>query len=279
MLRLTDTDTWAILEGPFNHSRDLPVLIEQLGQTYSEKILNEICWEYMYHQGSLYEATFATFPYLVDLCEKVNDKNFKLQIFLNLGGILSELDAEDTILVQTFAGSKIDKNIVVDIIISFKEYFERLNSIGISLFETIIQKDETEKRCFLGTIAAANKNFKVAKIFWAFIENEEYMCSCPKCDTEFYLENKDDDRLILYTADSFFDKKVEGFLIVPKPSVDTLPHEMILAKNNFEWLVFNINRLKIESLKSIINYLFGEAKCPKCAQDFEIFKGITANIW
>ena len=261
------------MESPYENSGDIPVLTEQLRRTYSEKILDEICWEYIYHQHSLYEVTFATFPYLVDFCEMTKDAGFKLKTFLNLGVILSELDTDDILLTQTFANSKIEKEITKSIIASFKISFQKLKQIGISLFETIVKKDEIEKRYFLSAIPVANENFKVAKVFSTFIENDEYLCSCPECNTEFYLWNKDD-KLVLYTDDPVFDKKQEGFPVVPKSSIDVQPSEIISSDNNFEWLTFYIDKLKIDSLKSIVNYLFGEIKCPECTKKFNVFNAI-----
>lgn len=273
MLKLTDIDIWTKLKSPFENSGDIPVLIEQLEKTYSDKTLDIICWEYIYHQKSLYESTFATFPYLVNFCETATDASFKLNAFINLGLILSELDTGDILLTQAFANSKLDKEVIKSITESFKESFQKLKEIGKSLFEIVVKKNETEKRYFLNAIAVANENFKVAKLFSTFTENDEYICSCPECDTDFYLWNKDD-RLVLYTADPVFDKKQAGFPVVPKSSEDIQPSEIISSDNNFEWLTFYIDKLKIDSLKSIINYLFGEIKCPECTKKFNVFNAI-----
>ena len=274
MLKLTDIDTWTKLTSPFENSRNIPVLIEQLAKTYSEKTLDEICWKYIYHQQSLYEVTFATFPYLVDFCETATGDSFKLKAFINLGLILSELDADDILLTKTFSNCKLDIDLTKGIIESFKVSFQKLKQIGKSLFETVVKSEENEKRCFLSAIAVANGNFKVGKVFSTFMENDEYMCSCPECDTEFYLWNNED-KLVLYIEDPVFDKIQVGFPVVPKSSVDIQFSEIISSENNFEWLTFYINKLKIDSLKSIINDLFGEINCPECSKKFNIFNAIV----
>ena len=274
MLKLTDIDSWTKLTSPYENSGGIPVLIEQLGNTYSGKTLDEICWEYIYHQQSLYEVTFATFPYLIGFCETTTDVSFKLKAFINLGLILSELDADDILLTQTFGNSRLDIDVIKALIESFKESFQKLKQIGKSLFETVVKRDESKKRCFLSAIAVANENFKVGKVFSTFMENNEYMCSCPECDTEFYLWNEDD-RLVLYIDDPVFDKKQVGFPVVPKSSLDIKPSEIISSDNNIGWLTFYIDKLKIDSLKSIINYLFGEINCPECSEKFNIFNAIV----
>jgi hypothetical protein len=274
MLKLTDIDTWTKLTSPYENSRDMPVLIVQLDKTHSEKTLDEICWEYIYHQQSLYEVSFATFPYLVNICETATDASFKLKAFINLGLILSELDADDILLTQTFDNSKLDIDVIKGIIESFKESFRKLKQIGNSLLGTIVKRDESEKRCFLSAIAVANENFKVGKVFSTFMENDEYICSCPKCDTEFYLWNRED-KLILYIEDPVFDKKQVGFPVVPKSSLDIQPSEIISSDNNIEWLTFYVDKLKIDSLKFIVNYLFGKINCPECGVKFNIFNAIA----
>ena len=272
MLNLTDLDRWSQLNSPFGNSEDVPTLINQLENTYSEEVLDEICWEYIYHQGSLYQVTFAALPYLIDICEKSANLNFKLKAFSNIGVIIAELDSEDILLTQTFEKSTLDKSIVSDIIETFKQSFQKLENIGLSLFKFILEQDEIEKRYFLITLAALNKKFKVAKVFLTFIYNDEYICVCPKCNNDLYLSNEDD-TLVMYIDDPVFNTNQEKFLIQPRSSTQIIDEKNKLA-NDFEFLTFYINKLKINSLEHIVNYLFSETKCPICETEFQIFEAI-----
>lgn len=272
MLKLIDLDEWSKLNSPFGNSEVVTALIKQLENTYSEEILDEICWEYIYHQGSLYQVTFATLPYLINICEKSTDLNFKLKSLSNIGVIIAELDLEDSLLTQTFEKSTLDKSIVIDIIESFKQSFQKLERISLSLFEFILKQEETEKRYFLITLAVINKKFKVAKVFLTFIYNDEYICVCPKCNNDLYLSNENDS-LVMYIDDPVFNTNQETFLIQPKSPIQIIDEKNKLS-SDFEFLTFYINKLKINSLKNIVKYLFSETKCPICQKEFQIFEAI-----
>ncbi|GEM_PF-1974948 len=277
MVKLDEIKTWEKLNSPSVNSGKIPALIKELNIAYSSQILDELCWECIYHQNSLYEVTFAAVPYLIDFCESTNNKGHKLDLFLNLGVILCELDRNENLLYDTFKNSKYDKETIKDIIETFKISFEKLKSIATSLFDFIIEKEEIKKRYFLASLAVAHKNFKMAKVFSVYSENEEYICNCPKCNEEFYLWNVEE-KLILYTDDPVFNKNQEEFLIQEKLQENIKSSHIITENNNLEWLTFYIEKFNIFSLKSIVNYLFGEIDCPKCKSRFEVFDAISQQF-
>lgn len=69
-----------------------------------------------------------------------------------------------------------------------------------------------------------------------------------------------------------------GYSITPRPLRISHSPEKISITNHFEWLLYYVNRLDIQSLKRIIGYLFGEAICPECGGDFEVFDGVMETL-
>ncbi|HEX6429001.1 MAG TPA: hypothetical protein VF008_14995 [Niastella sp.] len=277
MLTLAALDTWKLLENPFGNSEDIPALIEKLDNSFSAEILNEICWDYIYHQNSLYEATFATIPYLVSICEKADDPYNKMSTFINIGIILSEMDANDELLLQIFSDSIVDRETVNAIISSYKSALKQLPAIGQSLFNMVPELDEDDKRHFLVALATVHERYDVAKVFCTYSGNDEYMCTCPHCDTEFYIWNKENE-LVLYTQDPVFKKNQPDFPITPRPLSIAQSFENISIGPNYEWLVFYINHLGIYSLQPVIGYLFGETQCPECKTSFDIFDAVSRPL-
>lgn len=276
MLPLTSLDIWNQLE-TYGNAGEIPALIERLDKNVSTEILNEICWDYIYHQHSLYEATFATIPYLIAICEKSSDQKFRKETFINIGIILSEMDIGDVLLYKTFEDSTIDTETVNLIINSYRHAFAQLNAIGQSLFNIVPEMDEEDKRYFLASLATACERYDIAKIFCNYSDNDEYMCACPDCGSEFYVWNKDN-KLILYVNDPVFNKEQSGYSITPT-SLSVVPSlENISITNHFEWLLFYIKRLGIESLKPIIGYLFGDTKCPECEGEFNVFDAVRETV-
>lgn len=267
MLNLADLATWEKLESPFENSQEIPTLIGRLTNSFSIEILNEICWEYIYHQNTLYEATIATVPHLVAICEKAEDRNYRMATFINLGAILCELDADDLYLSQIYDDSKINPETVGTIMASYKAAFGKLNSIGLSLSDMVPEMDEEDKRYFLAALATANERFDIAKVICTYSGNDEYMCSCPSCDSEFHLWNEQN-KLVIYAQDPVFNKNQPGYPVTPRSQDKP-------ADDRFEWLMIHIDKLEIHSLKPIIGYLFGEAQCPQCNTAFGIFPAIS----
>lgn len=277
MLPLTAPDIWEQLETPYGAPEEIPALIEELENSFSTESLNEICWEYIYHQNTLDELTFATIPYLIAICEKSSDQDFKMEAFINIGVILSEMGIGGSLLFEIFENSTLDKEIVNEIITSYNKAFKRLHVIAQSLFNIVTGIDEGDKRHFLAALATANERYGVAKVFCTYSDNDEYMCSCPKCDGEYYVWNRDN-KLILYTADPVFNKEQPGYSITPRPLRVVSSLEKVSVTDHFEWLLYYIDRLNIQSLKPIIGYLFGQAKCPECKGDIDVFDGVSGPL-
>jgi hypothetical protein len=277
MVSLNDTALWAKMDSPYGEADAVPALIEKLQQTQDPELLDEICWEHIYHQNSLYEVTFATVPYLIELCEQAIDDNFRVRAYLNLGVILCELDGEDDLLKATYADSQLDEAAIKSILDSYNAAFPRLKGIGATLLDAIKNETEDGKRYFLIGLAAANRNFKVGRVFAVFSSNEEYMCSCPACDNEFYLWPKED-KLVLYVDDPVSHKEQAGYDITPFPAANIQPTATVSWETNIHWLTYYINALKIESLRPIINHLFGTVTCPVCKEQIDVFEGVTGPL-
>jgi hypothetical protein len=201
-----------------------------------------------------------------------------MEAFINMGVILSELDVTGRLLEQTFSESRLDKETVNTIVSSFKKSFKRLNPIGQSLLDIVPAMDEGDKRHFLAALATANERYEIAKVFITYSDNDEYMCTCPDCDAEYYLWNKDNS-LIMYTEDPVFNKDQAGYSITPKALTIVTSLEKISITDHFGWLLYYVDRLDIQSLKPIVGYLFGKVKCPECDDDFDVWEGVSGLLF
>jgi len=271
MLELTK-EKWAKIDNPYGNSENIPGLIKTLEKTLDKEIFEELVSGYMYHQGSLYTATFAAFPYLMQIAENTGNMDFRLDTLLNLGVILSEYTGDNE-MNQIFENSELDTETVKDIKNSFKIAFKRLNSMAESLMGTILQKKESDKRYFLLALATANSVYEVSSVLWKYSDNEEYVCVCPECEEEFFLwENNG--KLDLYTEDPVFEKDQKKYPVQPAGLNKTDYSKEIIPSKNYEWLSYYIDKLNIESLKVTINYLFGTVVCPCCETKFKVFENL-----
>ncbi len=272
MLALNNRMQWEKLDSPFRNSGELPELIEKLAKTFDLGLLVEITTEYITHQMSLYEVTFAVFPYLIKIGENTEDKTFQLETLLSTTVMLSEYGGDNE-LEAIFSNSKCSPEQIIEIKFSFKEAFRKLKHLVSYLEGDILPRDESERKYFLLALAVANEIYSVSSILWRYHENEEYGCGCPNCDETFILWNEED-KLVLYKEDPVFTKDQEQFAIHPSSLMPSSFSKKVSPDKNYAWLSHYIDSLGITSLKTTINYLFGTAQCPYCEAEFEIFENI-----
>jgi hypothetical protein len=60
---------WSTLEDICGSAENIPDLLEELEATKDPEILDEL-WNRLYHQGSVYSASFAAVPYLIRIAEQ-----------------------------------------------------------------------------------------------------------------------------------------------------------------------------------------------------------------
>lgn len=272
MLPLTEISEWKKLGSAFNNSEEIPELIQKLSETFDIDLMIEITTEYISHQMSLYEVTFAVFPYLIELIEKAEDHEFKLETFLYTMAIFSEYGGDGE-MDFIFLDSKCDPEKIVEIKNTFNNSFGKLNQIAVLLEFDILKKDEYDKRHFLTALAVSNRIFEVSSVLWRYSENEEYICTCPSCGESLTLWNEND-RLVQYKEDPVFVKDQEQFPVEPATLSKAEYSKTIISEKNYQWLSYYIDKLEVESLRVIINYLFGKTTCGYCRTEFVVFENI-----
>ncbi|MCU0446642.1 MAG: hypothetical protein MUE85_17180 [Microscillaceae bacterium] len=277
MLALSNKTLWQELDNAYGNSEEIPALIQQLQKEYSQKLLNEICWEYIFHQNSLYQATFATIPYLIELAEKVENITHKWEFFINLGLIIADFDYQSPDYLQDlYANCSFIQVVINDIISSYQNSFKKLQTIANQLIDYTKTQDEAEKRYFLACFAVVNELYSVGKVFQTFDNNNEYMCVCGVCKSEFHLWNENN-QLVLYLEDPIFNKKQKSIPIIPN-RLKFSEADLLNKSNKYAWLKYHIHLLEINSLKNIVDYLFAEINCPSCENRFRVFEQIEYSI-
>lgn len=76
---------WAKLHGPYGCSDRVPALIEHISHDYFSEEKEELYWELLYHQNTIYPCTYAAIPYLVELALKTQRQDILLDIFVTCG--------------------------------------------------------------------------------------------------------------------------------------------------------------------------------------------------
>ncbi len=264
---------WKNFSSPYGDSSELPTLLKKLDSNYTEELSNEIFWEYIYHQNTLYQSTIASFPYLFKIITKEENKSIRLDGYISLGVIIAELDENEVYLNNIIEDNtyKLDNQTKEVLYISFQKSYKEFKNLLPKLINEAKNLSEEEKRYFLAVIALCKGNSLIAKIFILFNGNDEYMSICPNCNSELYLWNEEN-RLNVYIEDPVFNKNQTPFEIIPK-NIDR-KKATIQSDNYQEWMIAYIDLLEIDSLKEIITFLFGDTICPNCKVKYSIFTSV-----
>lgn len=143
MLRL-DSQEWSKLEDAYGSAAEVPKLLEELLENNNDK---DNCWNYIWsrlcHQGTVYSATFAAFPYLVSLLKNQLDNGVadsNVFIFATCVEISRQCD-------------KLEINKTVE-----KEYFLSLNKINEYIKKYEQHSDSYESLTAVLAFKAVRKN-------------------------------------------------------------------------------------------------------------------------
>ena len=93
-----DSPRWNELKQAYGTAEDIPVLIQTLAAEPGPDHWNEL-WGYLCHQGSVYSATYAAFPHLVEIARS-RPAGGRLDLIHFLGFVAAHRD--DTALLPEF---------------------------------------------------------------------------------------------------------------------------------------------------------------------------------
>ncbi|MBG6130343.1 hypothetical protein IWQ47_001574 [Aquimarina sp. EL_43] len=265
MIRLDELHIWKKLSSPYGNSEVIPSLIDKLSKTLDKKIVDELIWEHIYHQGSVYENTLATVPHLLKIIEKSDNIEFNLDIIASLGVVLIDLD-NILYLEQIFKEHNLDEKEKNSIQITFIDAMEKFKSLVNDYARNTEVLDEESKRFYLIAFLVSIKRHKEAEIFKTFNINDEYIFVCPNCEEETFLWNEEN-VLNAYSRDPTTNKNQEKLRIVLNESNVSL-----------KWLEKPIGIMNINSLKPLIKYFKGDINCHSCNKTHNVFTGIMNSI-
>lgn len=272
MMDLDDKNRWQSLSS-CGEADKLPGLIQQLLANPSIVLLDEICWEHIYHQNTLYQTTITTIPHLLDLAtNNTTNLDFCLHLFLNVGIILAELDVKGEYLKAIIDEGELSPGFRQEIKTAFDVALLDFKWLGELLLPLIRNKDETTKRHFLAAWAVVEAKFTIGKLFVTYSDNNDYMAVCTYCEREHYLWNEEG-KLNVYKSDPVFNKEQPSYSI---NLAYTTNDRQLLA--DVQWLYKMSNLLGIASLQSLLPYFRGSFECVECAGEHEVFKAILNAI-
>ena len=276
MLKL-DSDIWGKLTGPYSSADNVPMLLQQLMQQYSQEIFDDLFQEHLFHQNTIYTATYAAMPFLAQIACSTSDAEVRKELFINCGVIEASRDERDgdpfpeswAELVEE-AGSSVCTEL-------YREYLEaigKLKTLTKEVFSYAADAsiDEMEKRYILVADAAYRGSHSVSNMLMTFINGDEYVAVCPACSEDVFIwphEDNSAEILQAYEHDPVFHTDQEAHVIVPVTS---------FADEEVRTLAEQAEVIGEQTLVRHLYYLAGETSCPSCREKISVWPSLLSTF-
>ncbi|MER5492268.1 hypothetical protein [Streptomyces sp. NPDC002490] len=241
---------WSRLTHAYGSAADVPDLLDGIVSDPSPERWNDL-WATLCHQGTVYEASFAALPRLVDLAG-ADDRDQAVRALVLAGAIVAGADrppGADGVHVE-HAGA--------------------VASLLTLANERLRTADDREEYVHLLSSVLAFEGFAGwgEDLAWGLI-HEEYEVSCPACGADLFVVIGD--RGFFTTSEDYAlsDEDVESVPLRPAAprnldGVGRRLHDLALADGRRE-------------VAHALAHVFGDATCPDCAADFPVAARIGAE--
>ncbi|WP_289140284.1 hypothetical protein [uncultured Brevibacillus sp.] len=272
-----DSDIWGKLTGPYSSADNVPVLLQQLMRQYSQEIFDDLFQEHLFHQNTIYTATYAAMPFLAQIACSTSDAEVRKELFINCGVIEASRDERDgdpfpeswAELVEE-AGSSVCTEL-------YREYLEaigKLKTLTKEVFSYAADAsiDEMEKRYILVADAAYRGSHSVANMLMTFMNGDEYVAVCPACTEDVFIwphEDNSAEILQAFEEDPVFHTDQEAHIIVPVTS---------FADEEVRALAERAEAIGEQTLVRHLYYLAGETVCPSCREKISVWPSLLSTF-
>ncbi|MFD0716070.1 hypothetical protein [Paenibacillus sp. GCM10027626] len=255
------------------------MLLQQLMQQYSQEIFDELFQEYLYHQNTIYTATYAAMPFLAQIACSTSDAEVRKELFVNCGIIEASRDGRDE---EPFPESwaelaeDVGSSVCTEL---YREYLEAIGNLKALTKEVFSYTahhsiDETEKRFILVADAAYRGSYMLADMLMTFINADEYVAVCPACENDVFIWPHEDNSVEIeilqaYEQDPVFHTDQESHVIVPVTS---------FADEEIRTLAERAEAIGEQTLVRHLYYLAGETLCPSCSEKISVWPSLLSTF-
>lgn len=273
MLEL-NSPLWEQLDGPYGQAGNVPRLLGQLQEKYAEDVKDELYWEDLFHQNTIYSATLAAVPHLADIAKLTDDPEIRLDIYIACGQFEADRGSENEhgmpAELQPLIGV-LGPDICRELYGSYRKAVAELASYETEViaYAAAAGKDLTEKRYAISASAAYRGWRNAARVLSTYVEGDEYVLACADCGEDIYVwPSEDGEKLAAYASDPVFEPDQAPGPVSPGPLAEGSELAVLrkLASDIGETL-----------LARQIPYLSGHANCPSCGKNVPIWAGLTGE--
>ena len=247
-----ESKRWAELQHAYGSASDIPELLNRLRAgdlSAVDELFANIC-----HQGSVYAASFAAAPHLVEIAAHTTDREVKVHALILVGSIAASLD--------NLAGDGLS----ADITVAYGDALPRARDLALATLQEPLGDDEA--MYLLQAAAGLAGRQTLAAVLSAFVD-EDLTAQCPSCEAELYI-CPDEAGLSVAKSDPESDPDTDRTPVVPGPRPGSA------SEADFRWLS-QVGGTALPIIGTRLPYLFGSADCPECETEFSVLAVLANN--
>ncbi len=247
-----NSNRWVGLSHAYGCASDIPGLLTRL-DSGDESSLDDL-WGALCHQGSVYSASFAAVPNLVDQSFRTQDCSVRARLLTLIGSIAASTDNR--------CKHQIDPDIVEDYSAALPRAQEQaLNTLQESL-------DEYDAVYLLQAAANLSGRMAIGRMLSGFVD-EEFIAKCPSCTAALYIW-PNGTALCVAAEDPVF------VPLTPRSAIEPLSNPESPFFGEFSWLT-QVGGCALPTIRTHLPYLFGSTTCPLCNAKFAVMDALVES--
>lgn len=268
-----DSEIWGMLRGLYGSAAGAPIILRQLMEEYSQERMDELFYNYLFHQSTIYTASYAAVPYLAQLACTTSDPEARKELYINCGVLEASREEREAspypaswAELEDTGGSSVCRKL-------YREYMDalsRLKELTASVFAYTAEHttDLSETRYLLAADAAYRGETPLANMLMTYITGDEYLPECPNCGEEIIVWPGNDPAsgvLVVYESDPVWNRNQEPHPIIPADRLET------------EELRILDERAKAAGEQTLVRqlpYLAGTTDCLSCGKTIGLWSGL-----
>ncbi len=255
MLELHDP-LWSELDTAFGTAEEVPELLAALLNEYDEDIFQELT-ELLLHQYTVYTATVAAVPYLVQMAETLS-LSVRTELYITCGMMVLGYAAQVTTIAKTVASEQWEP-----LQRAYADALKRMNTLHDSVLQYARAQinDPSEQEYILAAWLAYGHHDALAELLLHHTGEQEYEGTCPACEQSFYAVVSDDGAMTLSPDDPVFTQNAKHNEIIP----DQLP-----SAGAWGALRYAAEQMEAKTVLQRLPFMTGTGTCPHCQKKIAI---------
>jgi hypothetical protein len=249
-----ESSRWSELSHAYGAAGNVPRLLAGMlsgDESSVDELFSSLC-----HQGSIYTASYAAVPYLVDIAARLLRPDLRTQILVLVGSIATSSD------------DRSDVPIAPDVRDAYETALPRARDLALATLGERL--DPCDAVYLLQAAAGLEGHLSLGRILQGFVA-EEFGLKCPFCNSELYVW-PDGEGLSTAAEDPVTTPMTVRTAIIPGPAPNS-PREA-----EFRWLMEKGGKAALSAIGGRLPYLNGSGTCPACKSEFSVMDELAAAV-